>query len=265
MIVGSTTLVSAKERLVMPFQCGVAGNALQLSPVKEAISYAILGPRDQRPFTACVDGKGPDCRTVMVHQFDMSCGGRRVSWVNVAAAMRNLHESAPKLVDGRLNMILMARRRGSEKLPWQNSPDRAYVALPVGYAPVGEIGARFVLPNNGGAVIVTPDSTSVDAYSSDIAEAAEGKVYQVANSDGGVPAESVARFNSFREDGMEEDAKLTGRLATSAGDGVQLAAWKTSVNPADGTRVATTGGDSFSLLKYFMIAALLSSFVFSCC
>ncbi|MGH1418567.1 MAG: hypothetical protein ACRBCJ_06890 [Hyphomicrobiaceae bacterium] len=246
----ATVSVSAKERLVMPYQCTVDGDTLRLTQSSEPISYAILGPRDQRPYTACVEADGHDCRTVMVHQFEMSCAGHRVSWVDVAAGMGEFHESAPMLAGGQLNMILMARRRGSEKLPWQSGPDRARVTLPKGYAPVGEIGARFVLPSTTGTIVVSPDSTSVDSYTNDTRQA---EIHQVAvnRPDAAIDDTAFAYAKNDRAD--EIDVNAVGHK--------KMSAWNTTVNSNHTLTTSSVEGPGTAFMGYVMFAGVLASLI----
>ncbi len=257
----SMVAAQAKERLVMPYQCEVTDESrLHLQPSGAPMSYAILGARDQKPFTACVDGDGPDCRTVMVHQFDMSCGGYRVPWVDVVAAMGVTHESSPKRVHDRLSLILMARKRGSEKLPWQRNVDRARVILPAGFAPVGEMGARFVLPSESGKVIVTPESTSIDAYEAGSDGAAQ--LLQTA-AQGGEWFEKEAQSLAMSLDGQsDEGMQASGAVETAALAAGDLPAWQTIIKKPGGSNASNGRGVGLSFFMYMTIAGILATAIF---
>ena len=157
----------ARERLVMPFNCGVAGGEVRLTPAAET-SYRIAGSRDERTITTCTRAVSSSCRTVMVHKFNISCGGHAVAWMDIAAAIRGADANRAWIEGGRLNLVLPAHaseadiacldahadagaglRRpvvvGGECLPWRRKAAFEHLVLPSGYAPVGELGARLMV------------------------------------------------------------------------------------------------------------------------
>jgi hypothetical protein len=170
--------VSALERLVMPFSCGIEHGRLVVEPSSER-TYLVLGRRTQQPFTAC-DGTGvARCRTLMLHRFDLACQGGRVPWVEVAAQLASRSRQRAWLDKGRLNIALagygdaLAACGGSSEqvlalvgpshlLPPSRrgcTPERVDdkpLALPAGFAPTGELGARLVLAGGAEAVQATP-------------------------------------------------------------------------------------------------------------
>ncbi len=103
------------DELLVPFSCGMKNGEPQLSASSE-ISYAIVGARDEQPFTSCGSGPSAACVTMMVHRFNVMCGDKRVAWAKFAAA---------------------AREHGA-KLP---------IGLPAGFAPVSAVAGRLVLPS----------------------------------------------------------------------------------------------------------------------
>ena len=161
----------ARERLVMPFDCGVEGGKVHLNPSVEK-SYRIVGGRDEQTVTTCTKSTSASCRTVMVHKFSISCGGAPVAWVDVAAAIHSADANRAWLESGRLNLVMPVRdlpeaaatcldrpttggsgleRRvvlGGDCLPWRRKAAFEHLVLPGGFAPVGELGARLM----GGAV-----------------------------------------------------------------------------------------------------------------
>ena len=157
----------ARERLVMPFNCGVAGGEVRLTPAADT-SYRIAGSRDERTITTCARAASSSCRTVMVHKFNISCGGHAVAWMDIAAAIRGADANRAWIEGGRLNLVLPAHaseadigcleahadagaglRRpvvvGGECLPWRRKAAFEHLVLPSGYAPVGELGARLMV------------------------------------------------------------------------------------------------------------------------
>ena len=103
------------EELVMPYACSVEAGQVLLTP-SAPLSYPVAGQREEVPFTEC-EGRGPQsaCTTLTVHRFELSCGGVKVTWAQVAAAARSAGVSLPS-------------------------------GLPKGFAPVGALNARLVFP-----------------------------------------------------------------------------------------------------------------------
>jgi hypothetical protein len=127
---------SAKaEDLAMPFACGFENAALEVRPAAE-MTYRILGPRDEQPFSWCQPGEASRCQTMMVHRFMISCGGQKVAWARVAEA---------------------ARRTGVE-MP---------AGLPPGFAPVGSMSGRFIFPALTSAGRHVPPPVTTQALSAD--------------------------------------------------------------------------------------------------
>lgn len=169
LVVASTAMAAPRERLAMPFTCGFDNGRLTLMPSPER-SYTIMGARDQRPFTVCRQPSSLACRTFMVHRFAIACAGVRVPWVRVIAAANETAGGRVWLNGGKLNIerpIAPAEgdaracidppahiggppvaRMAHECLPWKPARLIEKMALPAGFAPVGELGARFVF---GGA------------------------------------------------------------------------------------------------------------------
>src|SRR4051812_47258715 len=91
----------------MPFNCGVAGGEVHVTPAAET-SYRIAGSRDERTITTCAMTASSSCRTVMVHKFNISCDGHAVAWMDIAAAIRGADANRAWIEDGRLNLVLPA-------------------------------------------------------------------------------------------------------------------------------------------------------------
>ena len=102
------SLAEARERLVMPFNCGLESGRIKLSPAVPK-SYPIIGTRDQEAITTCRPPLASACRTLMVHRFVISCGGVGVAWMRVVAAIGHTGASKAWVDDGRLNVTLPAR------------------------------------------------------------------------------------------------------------------------------------------------------------
>jgi hypothetical protein len=159
----------ARERLVMPFDCGVEGGEVHLSPAAEK-SYRIVGSRDEQTVTTCAKSASASCRTVMVHKFSISCDGASVAWMQIAAAIRSADANRAWIEGGQLNLVMPAHqgvdtagscldeqqaagaspleRRvvlGGDCLPWRRKAASEHLVLPAGFAPVGEFGARLMV------------------------------------------------------------------------------------------------------------------------
>jgi hypothetical protein len=105
------TACRADELLMMPFSCSVAGGQPVLTPSRDE-AYRILGPHEQRTFTACSPVNPDMCRQWTVHRFDLDCGGVRVPWASVATAADGFGNRRAWVEDGRVR-IRMA--------PWWNA------------------------------------------------------------------------------------------------------------------------------------------------
>lgn len=157
----------ARERVAMPYECGVERGRVWVAPAAER-SYPIIGERDEQTVTTCRPPLSGVCRTMMVHRFAISCGGSAVSWMRIAGAIRRAAATRAWIEDGRLNLLLAARGLADARaecfeahssgaslerrvvlardcLPWRRKAELEHVVLPAGYAPVGELGARLLI------------------------------------------------------------------------------------------------------------------------
>ncbi len=179
------SLAQARERLVMPFDCGLEGGRIKLAPAVPR-SYPIIGTREEEAITTCRPPLASGCRTLMVHRFVISCGGVGVAWMRVVAAIGHTGASRAWVDDGRLNVALPVRNaQGAgtacdgvpaggrdrlerrvvfmqECLPWRRRLAHIdHVVLPAGFAPIGEFGARLQLVSADAAYSV--DEARLDA------------------------------------------------------------------------------------------------------
>ncbi len=176
---------TALEIVTMPFDCTVDGPRIILKP-SEPRGYAIQGGREERQVTTCKNTNGNDCRTLKAHRFQILCGGRRVSWMRVVAAVPSTLERDIWVDAGRLHLALerkgretgcrVGSRAGSragsrrsglddspdsyfepplvECLPWDRNSGVPHIVLPAGFAPLGDFGAR---------IRTGPQATAVEA------------------------------------------------------------------------------------------------------
>ncbi len=165
---GISGVAEARELLVMPFECGLEGGRIKLSPAADT-AYAIVGKREVATVTTCRSPRSTSCRTLMVHRFVISCGEAGVAWMRVAAAIRQATATPAWIDEGRLNLVLPVHQYGAGHAPCMERPtfalggtglerrvafasnceprhdDFDHVVLPAGFAPVEELGARFDL------------------------------------------------------------------------------------------------------------------------
>lgn len=162
-LVPASDLVAAGERLVMSYDCRVAGRDLELvqSAPRE---YPILGPRQQEIHTACSPSDPSRCRSWRIHRFDIDCGGARVAWLDVVGAVA-FQQRYPARVKGDRMVIGMGRSWGTAVRGPYSGPRMRYpgaegpygdrfgmpraasarvIELPPGFAPMLGIDARFV-------------------------------------------------------------------------------------------------------------------------
>ena len=165
------TVPAIAEQVVMPYQCKFERGRITLVPGPER-TFEILGPRRQQPFLLCATRDDSRCRLRMLHWFELSCGGSPVAWVGVAAAATRLMGREAWVDGDRLSVVLgqvetpagadcvdTPWARSSARIPgpvsasaqpcWPRAGPRAgphVVTLPPGFAPLGELGARLVLP-----------------------------------------------------------------------------------------------------------------------
>jgi hypothetical protein len=163
----------ANELLVMPYACTMVGGQPLLTPSPEQ-GHRVLGPRDQRRFSACSPVNPDMCRQWTVYRFDLDCDGSRVPWASVVAATNEGSRRA-WLLDGRLVLRMGPRwslpvddpcaqepgqeRRFEYRRTRRHCADRLALApppvveMPFGYAPMLGIDGIFVKagPNVAGA------------------------------------------------------------------------------------------------------------------
>jgi hypothetical protein len=102
------------DDLVIPYACSIENGTPRLQPSSPSV-YHIIGPREDKPFSACGPSQHGSCEMMMIHKFSIDCGGKEVSWARVAASAQALGIQLPR-------------------------------HLPAGFAPVSRLAGRFVLP-----------------------------------------------------------------------------------------------------------------------
>jgi len=210
-----------RDQLVMPFECDLVSGRIKLSPSAEK-RYPIVGGREERAVTTCHPPRSLGCRTIMVHRFVIPCGGTRVAWMRVATAIRRAADAPVWIENGRMNLVVPVRHAGA-KAPCFGRPEFArtgmgltrrvaftrncapaardrdfdQVALPAGFAPVGEIGARllFATAASGPAGAAEENREAAQAPSASQADA-EGETL-VAKADPDVIVEPIPGLEPY--------------------------------------------------------------------
>jgi hypothetical protein len=154
----------ADELLVMPYACTMEGRQPVLTPGPDQ-GHRIIGPREQRKFSACSQVNAGMCQQWTVQRFDLDCDGARVPWVSVVAATNEGRRNA-WLLDGRLVLRMGPKWSLPPDDPCASEPDEdnragyrrmrrycadqlatappAVVEMPFGYAPMFGIQGIFV-------------------------------------------------------------------------------------------------------------------------
>jgi len=201
----------------MPFECGLERGRIKVSPAGTR-RYPIIGAREQLAVTACGSDRSIECRTIMAHRFVIACAGEEVSWMRVAAAIRRAEAAPAWIKDGRLNVVLPASNSGATQPSCIDPPtfalgrtqreqrqaarrgcltgrnDFDQVALPPGFAPVGEMGARLAL------AVAAEDPSGLDDEESVVPLVRVSNVAgetRVARADPGTIRDPVLHSNSY--------------------------------------------------------------------
>ena len=100
------SLAHGEERLVIPYSCKVHRGHVDLVPSRRQ-AYRVYGARQRQILTTCSPGVPGRCRSWTLHRFDLDCGGTRVPWPRVFAAVSE--RKTPGLAwfaDGRLHVSM---------------------------------------------------------------------------------------------------------------------------------------------------------------
>lgn len=168
--------MAAGESLALPFTCSIVGDHIRLAPSGER-QFPIIGARQERVVLACAKGAADKCRTMVAHSFQLSCGGKAVSWVRMAEAIGGRRTSRVWRTGDKLHISLVEAAEpatpspiasaeassdpcgsrigssaegaaGSDKAapsPCAKAPtSEVHFVMPPGFAPVSHFGARIV-------------------------------------------------------------------------------------------------------------------------
>lgn len=154
----ATATAGRAESIRMPFSCAMKGVVPKVAPAAPTL-FEIVGERKTRTYTACREGGRSDCRTMMVHNFKIRCGRVTVPWAEVAARARGQSIGKSWMEDGQLNLLMANPNAKAAK------KNMALFVMPVGYAPVVELGGRFVKSQDVGQSLDDLDTAGWEATS----------------------------------------------------------------------------------------------------
>lgn len=133
----ASTALASGEAVVVPLTCTVSHGRLIVTPSTER-THPIVGNRSSHAFTTCAPGKPPRCRTWMVHKFEASCDGHRVSWLGMAGAALERDDPRVRVIANRFTLRMPPG--WSDASPTANAN---VVVFPAGYAPALKLPLRF--------------------------------------------------------------------------------------------------------------------------
>jgi hypothetical protein len=117
------------EAVRLPVSCSYVANRVMLAPSPG--DHIIVGDRERKTIRACAPGLNGKCRNLEVYRFDLLCGGKQVSWRQVAGQLLAL-ASVPE------------RREALFRTHLERWELRSLLADPE-FAPVDEFGGRILL------------------------------------------------------------------------------------------------------------------------
>ena len=165
-LIVSSGVVSA-DNVVLPVKCVGTDSGFA---VRSGIfsSYPILGAQNERDHKVCAHGSSQRCTTLKIHKFDVDCDGRRIAFRELAGAMIRARGAVARTSKGRLkfrlvkpsfaslNAVCDIDRFGPDRTGaikrWNLDAScraagfapRKTVVLPIGFAPLAELGGRVV-------------------------------------------------------------------------------------------------------------------------
>jgi hypothetical protein len=161
-----STAAGADELLLMPYSCEFVGGQPVLTRSQET-GHRVISPHEQRAFSACSPVNPGMCRQWHIHRFDLDCGGVRVPWISIAAAVDAQRGRRASVANGHLYLQMpvwwsvppddpCARAWGDGDARWrfgglarycaERGPPgpAATVEMPAGFAPLLGIQGVFV-------------------------------------------------------------------------------------------------------------------------
>jgi len=106
--------------------------------------YKILGDRSTRALKICSKGISGKCKTIAIHKFDIDCNGDRIRWDQLVSW--HAREGKLKSKNNTQDQIFVVSRERILFVDYKPSKilsGQVRVELPVGYAPLDEVGAHI--------------------------------------------------------------------------------------------------------------------------
>lgn len=152
----ATATLASGEAVVVPLTCAASQGRLVVTPSVER-THQIIGNRSSHAFTTCAPGKPPRCRTWMVHKFEVSCDGHRVSWLGMAGAALERDDPRVRVIANRFTL----------RMPpgWSDATSAAnanVVVFPAGYAPALKLPLRFASAGGTHETVMTWENPKID-------------------------------------------------------------------------------------------------------
>ncbi len=187
----------AREAVILPASCELRAGRLVVRASRPT-PHEIVTERERQFFTACRAGGGNRCRPVMLYKFDVACGGDHVPWSALAAALMASSGTRAWVSNDQVHIVPpRATRLGEcdsaapdksfmrECEPWEvNESNRTVWVLPPRFAPVHEVGARFVeLPPATASTALEPSGGSSAGAQHDDLHIAAGRAESAATAE----------------------------------------------------------------------------------
>jgi len=162
---------------LLPALCDHRDGRLVVQP-SEPTTHEIVTDLKRQVFSVCRPGRPDRCQPMMVYQFEVACGSVHVPWMDLATALLSGSGTSAWIEGERLHIRPRSVRprlgdcadgdpttgfmRKCE--PWELDQLGAEWVLPPGFAPVHEVGAKFVdLPPPAPPPLPEPRVTAFDS------------------------------------------------------------------------------------------------------
>jgi len=167
----------ARRGVLLPALCDHRDGRLVVQP-SEPTTHEIVTDLKRQVFSVCRPGRPDRCQPMMVYQFEVACGSVHVPWMDLATALLSGSGTSAWIEGERLHIRPRSVRprlgdcadgdpttgfmRKCE--PWELDQLGAEWVLPPGFAPVHEVGAKFVdLPPPAPPPLPEPRVTAFDS------------------------------------------------------------------------------------------------------
>jgi len=193
----------ARQGVLLPAVCDHRDGRL-IVQASQPTAHEIVSELKRQVFSACRPGRSDRCRPMMVYQFEVACGAVHVSWMDLATALLSAGGTSAWIEGERLHIRPRSTRprlgdcdsgdptngflRKCE--PWELDELRGEWVLPPGFAPVHEVGARFVdLPPPAEPPLPEPEVAAFD--NEELQASSDSEAVSTGASSIGAPADST--------------------------------------------------------------------------